>query len=205
MTEENETSQPTVEPVAPEAPAEELAVEAEAEAPVEEAPAEEPAIETEAPTEETSARNEEETSTESSDNQDTSGDELPEGVMAWWNGWGQLRGYLVSATDRGQPHPEMAAAARSLTDAGASVDALAVWVPTPEERSRLERSRRTVNSACDANQDLDEALGLVRADLAGEDPVWAQLAALAEAWIGARRAGLEPARRRSRKGRSRGR
>ena len=126
-------------------------------------------------------------------------------VVSWWEAWGQLRGYLVSATDRGQPHPEMAATAETLTEQGATVDALAVWVPTPAERSRLERSRRTVNAASDAGADANEALEKVRSDLGGDEEVWIQLLALAEAWINARRAGKEPERRGRRKGRNRGR
>ena len=194
-------AEPAEEPAAVEAePAEEPAA-AEAAA-AEEAPAEEPAAAEEAPAEEPAAvqaapAKAAETSTEPG--------ALPEGVAAWWNGWGQLRGFLVSATDRGTPHPEMAAAAEKLTAQGAAVDALAVWVPTPEERSRLERSRRTVNSACDPAQDEAESLERVKTDLSGEGAVWDQLVALAQGWVTARRNGLEPERRGRRKGRSRGR
>jgi hypothetical protein len=139
-----------------------------------------------------------------SDDDATDG-ELPEGVAPWWNGWGDLRGFLVSATDRGAPHPDMPAAAEKLRALGGSVEALAVWVPTSDERSRLERSRRTVNAACDPNQDAAETLERVKEDLSGDGEVWDQLFALAEAWVQARRHGLEPARRGRRKGRNRGR
>ncbi len=125
----------------------------------------------------------------------------PADVPAWWQAWGQLRGFLVSATDRGAPHPEMADSAAKLIEQGAPLEHLREWVPQPDERSRLERSRRSVNAA--SNADDASTMDAVYADLAGEGPVWDQLRALAEGWITARRAGHEAPRRARRKPRAR--